>query len=448
MAIWEDEKLDILQRLNIFEKQASKIDKIIGILIFLDMIFIGSDRISIHAGVTFRFVQILLLITVILVFATRKLEISMLAFFCVFFATNILSTVFSYDLKSSVLYLFWDIYNYVAVFLLFYSWSKGKTKEVVIDIWLLSFAVQSIYVFIEYIMAIFHIDDPFFYMAPYAGILRPAIWFYEPSFLATYFSIFLLISFYLYVNLGTAKYRNYTIISYAALLVTSSSTGFLSIGLNLLLVVIFTIAKFKKEKAKRFGIIVVVMIALFGILYTISPDRYNVFIGRMLPKLQITHIDKKDETKKQQEEQKDENKQIIDKIADSSIGQAAPIRVQGWRDAAKVFKDHPIIGIGPNAYPKYSKTDMPPTNVTFELLVNLGVIGFLAFIIPIIYILIKAWRDSDKYDYYAKILIVSAVAFIIVLQANQNYMRLYAWMQMGIVAGCCFKDYKNKKSIN
>lgn len=432
--------MESIHKFYIYDASDSKIDKITSIFIFISMVLIGSDRISIHVGgITLRLVQLILVAAVLIMFINKKFATVDLIFFSIFLGANVLSTLFSHDLKSSVLYIIWTIYNYVAVYLLFFSWSRNKKKEYVIDFWILSFIVQTAYVFIQYIMGLFKVNDPFFSMQVFQGVYRPAIWFYEPSYLATYFSVFLAISLFLYINIGKKLYRNSMMLSYFSLLIISSSTGYLSIALAVAGTFAFSIFKLDKKKLKRLGITLISMLLILCFTYTFNSNRLNVFVGRMLPKANTSQNAKNSDSQKDRDK-----KDFINEISDSQLVKSSGGRVNGWKDAFKVFRDHPIVGIGPNAYPKYSKTNVPPTNVTLEVLANLGIVGFAAFSIFILAIIIRSLKNIKKMNYYQIALIISFLIFAIVLQANQNYLRLYMWMQLGIISGCCYS--KNKIS--
>lgn len=412
--------------------QNTKMDKIIAIMIFLDMVLIGSDRIAVRvSGMTLRFVQLMLLATFVLIYLNKKFTLVDLAIFVPFLLANILSTVFSFALKTSVTYVIWTVFNYIVVYCLFFSWARGKKKEYVLNLWLLSFMIQSIYVLFQYVMGLFDINDIFFPMQVHLGIYRPAIWFYEPSYLATYFSAYLTISFYLYFNTGAPKFKYHAWVAFFCMLIISSTTGYLGIGISIIAAIVFSITTFKISKLKYMLIAFVGFGVILGSTYFTDPHMFNVFAGRLFHGAAPAPIRTPGED--------DKTGELINKLNESGLGAASGGRVQGWLDTITVFKKHPIVGIGPNAYADYTGLGGPPSNVALEILANLGIIGFLTFSIFLLGVLFKGFRNTAREDYYGKAVLIALIVFCVVLQANQNYLRLYLWMQMGLLSGVCRK---------
>lgn len=382
----------------------SKLEKISLILIFLSMILIGSDRISLSIyGFTVRFVQVILVLESLILIIQGKYKIVLSIPIVSVIVSHLISTIFSYDLKESIAYNFWLIYNFIFVLYVFYSYAKNNSKEKVINLLLLSFLIQSIYIYIQFTMGLFGFDDPFFPMQNYFNIYRPAIWFYEPSYLATYFSAYLAISFYLLTSLKKKKYIYHTINSILSIVVITSSTGYLAIGFSIMLISIINIRNIMKINKKVLVYILLTIITLGVLLYILDLNFINVFLGR---------------------------------IFTSGISQASGGRVQSWKETFDVFLNNPFIGIGPNAYPVYSNTGLPPYNVSLELLANVGMVGFIAFYSFFINIIFTCYKSGkEKNNHFNISIVMGLIVFIVTLQANQNYMRLYLWMLLGIALG-------------
>lgn len=384
------------------------LEKISLALVFLSMVLIGSDRISFDiGGFTIRFVQILLILESFVLYLQGKYKMLITIPMIAVIASHILSTIFTYDIKASFAYDFWVIYNFLFVLYVFYSYAKSTEKEKVIDLILLSFIIQSIYIYIQFIFGSLGYNDPFFSMQHHMDVYRPAIWFYEPSYVATYFSIYFALSLYLLINIRSKKYIINSLNSLLSLILITSTTGYLAIGFTMFLMLIMNIkAILNINKKKLIGILIVIAISIIIVL-NLNITFIDVFLGRIFK----------------------------DGLINASGG-----RVYNWIYTFNIFIENPIIGIGPNAYMKYTGLATPPTNVSLELLVNLGILGFGAFYYFLISVLREGYKKVSKTSIYNKAIVFSIIVFMVTLQANQNYMRLYLWMFLGICIGFARKE--------
>lgn len=424
--------MDRIKKTVGISKENTNIENIVNLLMLFNMIIIGGDRLSFKVGgMTIRLVQITLLITFALMFIERKVFLKKIWLFIPFLVANIISTVFSDYFKTGVTYIIWTIYNYVFVFSLFYSWCKSKSKEWIIDFWLVSFVIQGIYVVFQYIIGLNKINDPFFPMQVHLDVYRPAIWFYEPSYLATYFSVYLSMAFYLYLSTGKNKYLLNTIFSSFCLLIISSSLGYLSIVLIFGTGMVINILITRKLNIKRLLTSIGSFGCIFIILNFVDPNMFDVFLGRMIPGASHQSVVSDDD--------------VVNRLENSSIGSASGGRITAWKDTLVVFKDNPIVGVGPNAYSQYTKGGFPPSNVTLEILANLGAIGFITFCIFILGIIISSIKSITRNEQMAIAVIFAIIIFGLVLQANQNYLRLYMWMHLGLLLS--LSNQKEKEYI-
>lgn len=379
------------------------LEKISLVLIFLSMVFIGSDRISLDiGGFTVRFVQLILVLESFILFLQGKYKIIITIPMIAVVASHILSTIFTFDLRASLAYDFWLIYNFLFVLYVFYSYAKSTKKEKVIDLILFSFIIQSIYIYIQFIVGSLGYNDPFFSMQHYMGIYRPSIWFYEPSYVATYFSVYFALSIYLLINFKTRKYIANSINALLSLILITSTTGYLAIGFTIFLMLILNIKTLLNINKKILLGVLVGIIIILVIVLNMNIGFIDVFLGRI----------------------------FRDGLVNSS-GE----RIGNWMNTFNIFIQYPILGIGPNAYMRYTGSGTPPTNVSLELLANLGVTGFGAFYYFIISILKKCYKKISETSIYNKAIVIAIIVFMVTLQANQNYMRLYLWMLLGICIG-------------
>ena len=376
----------------------------IDFLFFLSMLFIGSDIFSISiSGSTVRIIQFLLLIITFIYLLNKKYRLSNIFTLILFLISNILSTFVSVNQKASILYILWTIFNYMFIFCLFYSWTIRKSNTFIYNIWRRTFIIQGWLIIIQFLFGVFGVN--LLSSQNYLGIPRPALWFYEPSYLATYFIIFFTISMFMYMSTQEKKYRNDTILSIIFIGFITSSSGFIGVGIGFILCIIFVkIPILNKMKGVMKAICIFLMCSIS--VYFIYPRIFDIFLGRLFREGLVV-----------------------------SSGD----RMYGWDIAFNIFKNHEIFGIGPNAYQTYTGLSTPPTNVTLEILCYLGVLGIITFSIFIISIIIKGRKNIEKFGCENKLLgkaiILSFIVFVIVLQFNQNYLRLYMWMHMGIIAG-------------
>ncbi|ELC8398755.1 O-antigen ligase family protein [Clostridium perfringens] len=384
-------------------------------LIFLNMLLIGSDIFSFRIlGSTIRVVQFLLLLTSFFLVLKNKYRVTNVFSMILFIIVNMISTMISYDKMSSLLYVLWTIFNYLFVFCLFYSWARERENEFIYNLWRKTFLLQGFFIIIQFALELVGIK--ILNSQNYFGIPRPALWFYEPSYLATYFIIFFVISFYMFINTEEKIYRNDTILSIIFLVFITSSTGFIGIFIGFLICILFTKQKILKKSKNIFKAVIIIIICSI-VTYKLYPKIFDVFIGRLF------------------------NEGLI-----ISSGN----RMIGWKEAFNVFKENMLFGVGPDSYQTYTGSLIPPTNVTLEMLSYIGLIGLITFIIFIVSVIRTSFKKSRKIDInnlmFSKAIFISFLVFLIVLQFNQNYLRLYMWMQLGIIAG--LNNFKRKEEIN
>jgi len=393
---------------------------IINLLFLIGILFIGSDKISFNiAGFNFKLVQFLFLFISLIYIFSMRLKFESLLLFLPFLIFNMISLFFSYDVFSSIGYIFYTLYNYIFIYVIFYTWSSNRSVKNVYLIWKKTFLIQGMLLLIEFAIGYIGFEKFMFDINFFRGIPRPSIWFYEPSYLATYLSVFFSISLFLFVSTNKKEYRNDMILSFIFILFVTSTTGYISLLISFLLITFIGSSKSLLSKIKYISLVLSILIILFIIIYFVYPKMINVFLGRI----------------------------FVDGIMESSGG-----RIAGWNETFKVFLDNFWFGVGPSAYQAYTNSSSPPTNVTLELLANLGVFGLISFLCFFVGVIAKSYAKiyafkSEK----AKIIkgmIISLIIFGIVLQANQNYLRIYMWMHLGIIAGTSTSLFKEVKSRN
>lgn len=384
-----------------------KLTLILDILVFLCLLFMGADTLSIELGsYSFRLGQIFFPFAAIGLCCLRAYNFKYILYTFPMILIMFLSAVCSAHIVSSGFYFLWLIYN--IFFILFVIASYIKLRGMKQFLWIFRLSIFTIFGFLclqFLLLQVFHIDIPFLSHQEHLGIYRPALWFYEPSYLATYLSFGLALSAYISCIQLKKMYWIDVIICFLGILLTTSSTGYLSILLIFACILLFNF--FNQSISFKKRCIVTASVLGLGILffisfYFISPKTFELFFMRIF------------------------KNGLIDASGD---------RMKKYREAIEVFCKYPVLGIGPNNYHFYFNMDASyqPTNISLELLATMGIFGFLAFYFLIFGLIWKQRKNKQAYPFLFAMLV-----FMICLQANQNYLRLYLWTYLGIVLGCLY----------
>ncbi len=374
----------------------------LDILMLLAIVFIGSDKYGFQfAGMNFRLVQLYYVFVALFLMFNHKYRVLIPKSLIVFFTFFVISSILSIGIKKSIAFDIWLIYNVVFVLGLFYTYIKLVGKDKFIDVFRFSLLFIFSLAAISFMFGnILKIEFPFFTYQNYKGINRTALWFYEPSYLASFVTIYLGFSFYHFVVNSEKKYIYDVIFSILTILFTTSSTGFIAIILCLIFTYFYKALTMDTLRKKIYTMLIGfgILICLFLVVYFAFPKIYNVFIKRL----------------------------FVDGLSSSSGN-----RVSGYSDAIKAFIKYPFFGVGPNCYGLYlGDSEIQPTNVTLELLATTGIFATCAFYFFTLYP-IKVFIEKKNYK-EARPFVFALITFVLILQANQNYMRLYMWMIIGI----------------
>ena len=367
-------------------------------IILLGILLSGGDHLSIKLlGLTFKLSQLIFLVYTILLITMRKYKLSkvFLGIYLFIFLPHLFSLFYSKDLNGSWAYFIFIIFNLLIVINPVMSWVREKkNNSYVMDNYFNIFKIVGFLTIIQFILGSFKVYIPIFQNDVYRGIFRPSLWFYEPSYLATYFSLYLGMSLIGFL-FDKKKYKKDLLLSWIFIAFTTSSTGYISIILSIIFYVIFE--KSYKKLYKNILFILNYIFILVITLFILKKDILIVFLGRLFK---------------------------------NGLSSSSGNRAKGISEAIQVFKEFPIFGIGANAFEKYHYTEIPVTNVTLEILTNLGLVGFLSFFLFILY-LYYIYKKNDSI-LEVKMLGFSLFFFLIMLQANQNYMRMYMWIHIAI----------------
>lgn len=388
---------------------------VIDVLMVIGIVFIGADVFGFSLGnMNIRFIQIYYIFFSLLIYFKYKtflvIKSKCFALFIVFF---ILSVFLSINIVKSLQFLLWVIYNYIFVTGLFYSYIKIRGAEQFEKIFRFSFSIISFVVLIVFFLSnFFGIKFPFFVYQEYMGIVRPALWFYEPSYLATFLSIYLSFSFYKYFILNDRKYLFHSCISTFSVILTTASTGFVALFITFIIVFFLKIINKKyfinKAKYLLFGMIIICVLII--LLKQFFPDIYETFVKR---------------------------------VFNSNLSASTGGRVDSYEKMFSIFLSKPLFGIGPNTYGLFlGDENLQCTNISLELLCTTGVFSFFFFVLWFLEPLYKIRKENKLKKKYnnTSAYFFSLVILLVVLQANQNYLRLYLWMLPGIINAIFVKE--------
>lgn len=403
---------------------------------------------------------VLFILWIIYIFITKNYSIPIdriylpLFFFCFISAVSSLNSLF--PLKSLVYSLWTLFYAVTIVFLIWYCRSnKLDNLDWILKVYFYSFMVISVFGFYQILLPFIIADKtPFVeqWWQRYT-LARINVFSFEPSFFATYMLMGFFIWFILWIR--KSKFINYKGIAVVAtgliIFLSSSRIGWIGIiliiGYGLIeLAGYYSInKKFTIQNAKFFIYFVVILLfAVSFLLFIINnPERFQfLFKGTGL----------------------------FD-TSDHSYAMRSERTIQTFR----VFLDRPlniIFGVGPGGVGAYmvgnpekfgifaesfkSLWGTEPNNLIAEVLASVGIAGFIFFVWFNINILKRLWnlyKNSNlikKYRTICLALFWGLIIELIILQFNQNYLRPYMWLHIGIsIAAINTLEHflKNKDSL-
>lgn len=256
---------------------------------------------------------------------------------------------------------------------------------------------------------------------------------YEPSYFATYLLIGWSILIYLYfsnIRLFSKYRKNFYVIT-LSLILSSSRMGILTMLLIVAILILFTF--FKVIKTKKFSKRYIKFIFLFfGILFIII----FIFINEF-EKLKFLF-------------------QGLGLFGESS--HSSTPRIDGMFETFKVFLKHPFIGVSlggiPSAIAKLHgeiiHTQLQAKhntgiNIFIQVLAASGIIGFVFFINFFLLLFYKSNKVSNliKYISFDLFTIIKSLRFalfweLFILCLNQNILRPYLWILIGMVSASIF----------
>ena len=388
-------------------KRLNVLDKIIDILFAISLLLIGADRWSFQVlDVNIRINQFILILCFIFMLINGKNKIKKCVPMLFFLISSFLSTIFSFSFFRSALFYFSILYNVVFIFYLFscYIYYYGLKKFMSL-FRVTSYVLFSLLLLQAIAFVLFNFKIPFFpaYYNRYYGIPRVSLWFYEPSYLSTYLVFWLSIAMYNVLINANKSFIKDVIMCLLMFALASSTTGYL--GFFGVFFVTFLVSLRKGFSWKKF-ILLIVFIAAIVAAVIVFKDSLNVFLSR---------------------------------IFKYDLDTASGGRVTTMKQGIDVWLGYnPFLGVGPGCYGIYIANDpsQVTNNLSTDLLSSLGILGLITFYSLHIWLIIKGIKIYKKTkNQYLPAMLIGLVFFIILLQANNGYLRLYHWMFLGIIFG-------------
>lgn len=383
------------------------LDSVIHFFCFLSVLFIGADKWGINVGVNLRLDQVFLVILTLLLALKNAFMLTENKWIILFSVFTLISAFLAFNFFRGVIFYFSIVYNIVFIFYCFESYVRVYGIFKFIKILRTTFYAQFFLLAVQFAFKVLFGFEFSFLPAygEYMGIPRFNLWFYEPSYLATYVVFWFALAVYMLVLKEDVSYLFDVFISAITLVVSTSTTGFLGIALVVVLVYIAWILRGITLKKIIFLFVLIAAIIAFRFIFS---SLFDTFIAR---------------------------------IFTSGIDSASGGRVSQWKETAEVFFKNPFFGVGPGNYGLYVLGDAAyvPSNVTLELLATTGIFSTVAFYGISVSLANKAAKLKKRANTKETGILMACVfalfIFTVVLQANQGYLRLYHWMFMGFISG-------------
>lgn len=348
-------------------------------------ILLSADRLAFVYKPTIRVSQVFYPIAFLYLAKGIKLCFSDVAWFFVLLLYCVTGEIWTYNFFKTSLYILWLIYNYLFVYLLFYVYSSKLLKENVLEKDELFLLPCRIYVIICIIILVLNTINHNLVRFFTAGFSSSRVCFlsYEPSYTALFLSPYCALVFYKYATekVNAMHYVDFALLV-GAFIAIKSSTLAMALAFSMTAILISKIS---------FRRLLVFLVILFAALYIIYMNQYASF--------------------------------FLTRLFERGIVASGQGRYETMVNTTmKVFRENLFLGVGLAGYGSYIGIGWyVATNVTVEMLAELGIIGTSIFVI---WLLPSIPREK-------KFLFIAAI-FFMTYQGNQNYMRLYFWAYLGI----------------
>lgn len=383
-------------------------DGLIGIFLFLSTLLIGADLFGVDVlGFNVRIDQLFLAVLAVLLVLRGRFSFHENIFMIAFLAFSLISTLFAFSKTRAVFYYVSIVYNAVFLFWSYASYVRYYGLMKFMRVFRATCYTMFVIFIIQYALVVLTGREiPFMpSYGEFMGIPRFRLWFYEPSYMATYLSAWMAVSAYMWLIGEKKSYLADTVICVLMLALSTASTGYVAIAFVIVVVYVMWISKGLSVKKLIFPLVCLVLVGVFALAL---PDVFGWFVGRLF---------------------------------NSSLDDASGGRISQWAETFGVFASNPFFGVGPGCYGLYLGLDAGhvPSNVTLDLMATVGIFATIAFYGLTVWQIWKSVRiyleDKNAHNMLLVAWAFGLLTFTLILQANQGYLRLYHWMILGIIEG-------------
>lgn len=389
-------------------------------LMFTAILFSGTDIWALNLGVNIRYIQIIyvaILFIYIFKYEPRlKFRVGYVLWpLFLFVFSGYLSTLFAIDRIQSVKYLVWIFYTVLILIPMFYLYVSrlgiNKLETILKTVVVVLFILIVGQLILDMILKI---ELPFLRSQHHEGVTRVALWFYEPSYLASFMAIF--VGYFAYRVFINNRFDLIKILVLAVLcmVATTSTTGFMAIAFLFALIVFAKVIAVRdvREKAIILSIALIILVIAITVMALAFRSVFDKFVLR---------------------------------IFSQGLAKASGERISDYGNQFDAFKSAPIFGVGLDCYGVFmGDPSLVASNISLELLATMGVFGFIAFYLIFAVLLFEVFISKRRKCYHiSKAIVFSTLFLIVVLQANQNFMRLYLWMMVAISYGATAYEKRN-----
>lgn len=397
------------------------------------------------SGFSFRISQlvsmILILFWAINVLITQKIQLFIgsisLCIWSVCIIVFIPNTTF---LTRNIGYAFWLILNALMIFGMVKFINEKNIKKILRQ-YLYSFAFIGIFGLLQFALGIIGIDPPFITQWWTPRLPRINGLSYEPSYYSTYLLTGWVLIFYLCIEkikiLKTIRKQYFLLFIITLAMVLSSSR----MGILMMVLWIFRyVYLFLKYLGKGLIHKKYAIISFLGLITIISATLY--FINDFSKVSFLL------------------NGTGIEGTASHSIDG----RSYNLQNTIEVFKEHPKIGVslggiapaigelhGVYVADQQTAKMFEGQTIFAEVLAASGIFAFIPFVIFILTIIIKPFKLAKKIPKENKNILNSLtwalIALLVILQFNQNILRVYLWFHIGLLCSA-YNIYKKEFNIS